>query len=144
MSSKPKAPRSNSQKNLLQGVSGRWMAVVSVLFIVAITLAPPLQRYFAQRAQINSIRTQVADSKSDLVKAQEDLAKWNDPQYVADQARTRLHFVFPGERQYIVLNAKPDAAAPEAPAAPIANQIPAGLPWYGRLLASISTTNVNQ
>ena len=81
---------------MLQGVSGRWMAVVSVLFIVAITLAPPLQRYFAQRAQINSIRTQVADSKSALVKAQQDLAKWNDPQYVADQARTRLHFVFPG------------------------------------------------
>ena len=78
---------------MLQGVSGRWMAVVSVLFIVAITLAPPLQRYFAQRAQINSIRTQVADSKSALVKAQQDLAKWNDPQYVADQARTRLHFV---------------------------------------------------
>ena len=79
-----------------------------------------------------------------LDSAAKELTLWNDPEYVATQARARLHFVFPGERQYIVLNATPDAAAPDAPAAPIANQIPAGLPWYGRLLASISTTNVNQ
>jgi len=103
-----------------------------------------MQRYFAQRAQINSIRTQLSDSKNTLAKAQQDLAKWNDPNYVATQARTRLHFVFPGERQYSVLNAPADQSATNAPAAPVANQIPSGLPWYGRLLASISTTNVNR
>jgi cell division protein FtsB len=120
------------------------LALVTVLFIVSLTLAPPMQRYFAQRAQINSIRTQLSDSKNTLAKAQEDLAKWNDPNYVATQARTRLHFVFPGERQYTVLNAPADQSATTAPAAPVANQIPSGLPWYGRLLASISTTNVNR
>ena len=127
-----------------RAISARWLALVTVLFIVSLTLAPPMQRYFAQRAQINAIRTQLTDSKSALVKAQEDLAKWNDPDYVASQARSRLHFVFPGERQYIVLNAPADQSATDAPAAPVANQIPSGLPWYGRLLASISTTNVNR
>jgi cell division protein FtsB len=125
------------------GISGRWIAVASTLFVVAITLAPPLQRYFAQRAQINSLRAEIRDDSSDLAKAQIDLAKWDDPTYVASQARTRLHFVFPGERQYAVLGLTPEAAGAQAPAAPIANQIPSGLPWYGRLLASISTTNVN-
>ena len=127
-----------------RAISARWLALVTVLFIVSLTLAPPMQRYFAQRAQINAIRTQLTDSKSALVKAQEDLAKWNDPDSVASQARSRLHFVFPGERQYIVLNAPADQSATDAPAAPVANQIPSGLPWYGRLLASISTTNVNR
>jgi lauroyl/myristoyl acyltransferase len=32
-----------------------------------------------------------------------ELAKRNDPEYVASQARARLHFIFPGERQYIIV-----------------------------------------
>ena len=124
--------------------SARWLAVVTVAFIFAITLAPPLQHYFAQRAQINSLRAQVNDSNSALEKAREELAKWNDPEYVATQARQRLHFVFPGERQYIVLDAPKSEEEANDPVAPISTLIPNGLPWYGRLIASITTTNVNK
>ena len=124
--------------------SARWLAVVTVAFIFAITLAPPLQHYFAQRAQINSLRAQVNDSNSALEKAREELAKWNDPEYVATQARQRLHFVFPGERQYIVLDAPKSEEEVNGPVAPISTLIPNGLPWYGRLIASITTTNVNK
>jgi cell division protein FtsB len=124
--------------------SARWLAVVTVAFIFAITLAPPLQHYFAQRAQINSLRAQVNDSNNALEKAREELAKWNDPEYVATQARQRLHFVFPGERQYIVLDAPKSEEEANGPVAPISTLIPNGLPWYGRLIASITTTNVNQ
>ena len=132
-------------KNLkYPGISGRWIAVATTLFVVAITLAPTVQRYFAQRAQINSLRAEIHDDSAALAQAQQDLAKWNDPTYVASQARSRLHFVFPGERQYAVLGITPEQSGAQGPAAPVANQIPAGLPWYGRLLASISTTNVNR
>ena len=124
--------------------SARWLAVVTVAFIFAITLAPPLQHYFAQRAQINSLRAQVNDSNSALEKAREELAKWNDPEYVATQARQRLHFVFPGERQYIVLDAPKSEEEANGPVAPISTLFPNGLPWYGRLIASITTTNVNK
>jgi cell division protein FtsB len=124
--------------------SARWLVVVTVAFILAITLAPPLQNYFAQRAQINSLRAQVNDSNNALEKAREELAKWNDPEYVATQARQRLHFVFPGERQYIVLDAPKSEEEANGPVAPISTLIPNGLPWYGRLIASITTTNVNK
>ena len=124
--------------------SARWLVVVTVAFILAITLAPPLQHYFAQRAQINSLRAQVNDSNNALEKAREELAKWNDPEYIASQARKRLHFVFPGERQYIVLDAPKTEEEANGPAAPISTLIPNGLPWYGRLIASITTTNVNK
>jgi cell division protein FtsB len=124
--------------------SARWLVVVTVAFILAITLAPPLQDYFAQRAQINSLRAQVNDSNNALEKAREELPKWNDPEYVATQARQRLHFVFPGERQYIVLDAPKSEEEANGPVAPISTLIPNGLPWYGRLIASITTTNTNK
>ena len=124
--------------------SARWLVVVTVAFILAITLAPPLQNYFAKRAQINSLRAQVNDSNNALEKAREELAKWNDPEYVATQARQRLHFVFTGERQYIVLDAPKSEEEANGPVAPISTLIPNGLPWYGRLIASITTTNVNK
>ena len=122
----------------------RWLAVVTVAFIFAITLAPPLQHYFAQRAQINSLRAQVNDSNNELERAREELAKWNDPDYIATQARQRLHFVFPGERQYVVTDVPKSDSEAAGPVAPISTQIPSGLPWYGRLIASITTTNVDK
>ena len=124
--------------------SARWLVVVTVAFILAITLAPPLQHYFAQRAQINSLRAQVNDSNNALEKAREELATWNDPEYVATQARKRLHFVFPGERQYIVLDAPKSEEEANGPAAPISTLIPNGPPWYGSLIASITTTNTDK
>ena len=70
-----------------------------------------------------------------------ELAKWNDPEYVASQARARLHFVFPGERQYIIIgNGEITEAEQETK---VSEQLPIGLPWYSRLISSITSTNVN-
>lgn len=127
----------------LRGVSGRNLAVATVLFVVAITLAPPLQRYFAQRAQINALRVQLHDSQATLEAATNDLARWNDPAYVASQARSRLHYVFPGEHQYIVIGATTSATSSSQAAGKISTDIPAGLPWYSKVISSITSTNVN-
>jgi cell division protein FtsB len=127
----------------LRGVSGRNLAVATVLFVVAITLAPPLQRYFAQRAQINALRVQLHDSQATLEAATNDLARWNDPAYVASQARSRLHYVFPGEHQYIVIGATTSASSSSQAAGRISTDIPAGLPWYSKVISSITSTNVN-
>ena len=127
----------------LRGVSGRNLAVATVLFVVAITLAPPLQRYFAQRAQINALRVQLHDSQATLEAATNDLARWNDSAYVASQARSRLHYVFPGEHQYIVIGATTSASSSSQAAGKISTDIPAGLPWYSKVISSITSTNVN-
>jgi len=127
----------------LRGVSGRNLAVATVLFVVAITLAPPLQRYFAQRAQINALRVQLHDSQATLEAATNDLARWNDPAYVASQARSRLHYVFPGEHQYIVIGATTSVSSSSQAAGKISTDIPAGLPWYSKVISSITSTNVN-
>jgi cell division protein FtsB len=122
-----KGIKSNLKK---RGLSNRALITGIVLFAVAVTLAPPLQHYFTQRAQINSLENQLADNQSMLEK------------YVASQARARLHFVFPGERQYIVVGNDEITNQNDEPK--VSEQLPVGIPWYSRLISSITSTNVNQ
>jgi hypothetical protein len=69
------------------------------------------------------------------------LAKWNDPEYVASQARARLHFIFPGERAYIITGN--GEITDDEQVTKVSEQLPIGLPWYSRLISSITSTNVN-
>ena len=124
-----------------RGLSNRALIVGIILFALAVTLAPPIQHYFTQRAQINSLQTQLSDNQKMLDAAAAELAKWNDPEYVASQARARLHFIFPGERAYIVTgNGEITDGDQETK---VSEQLPIGLPWYSRLISSITSTNVN-
>lgn len=128
-----------SKKLSAQGLSTRALIFGIVLFILAITLAPPLQHYLNQRAQINSLRTQLSDSQKMLANAQAELSRWNDPNYVANQARARLHFIFPGERSYVIIG--PEQSADPNQNTKISNSFPIGIPWYQRIIASITSTN---
>ncbi|MEI6845352.1 MAG: septum formation initiator family protein [Actinomycetes bacterium] len=133
-------PRTSSkrQPNYGRRGNGRALALGVVLFLLALTLAPPTQRYFAQRAQISALQAQVTSSSQALKQAAADLQKWQDPQYVKSQARERLHFILPGERQYIVTTPS-EATNPQATTA-VSKDLPAGLPWYKRLISSITET----
>ena len=124
-----------------RGLSNRALIVGIVLFVVAKTLAPPIQNYFTQRAQINALKTQISDNQAMLDKAAKELAQWDDPEFVASQARARLHFVFPGERQYIVVGNEEIENSEQQ--TKVSGQLPVGIPWYSRLISSITSTNVS-
>ena len=124
-----------------RGLSNRALIVGIVLFVVAITLAPPIQNYFTQRAQINALKTQISDNQAMLDKAADELAQWDDPEFVASQARARLHFVFPGERRYIVVGNEEIENNDQQ--TKVSGQLPVGIPWYSRLISSITSTNVS-
>ena len=101
----------NLNFNRNQG-SGRAFAVAAIFFMLALFLAPPIKSYFVQRAQINA-------------------------DYVKSQARERLHFVMPGERQYIVTGE--DGINSDAPVEnDVVSNLPEGQPWYTRMIASIT------
>ena len=135
--------RKGIQSNLKKrGLSNRALIAGIILFAVAVTLAPPLQHYFTQKAQINSLENQLADNQAMLDKATKELLLWDDPEYVASQARARLYFVFPGERQYIVVGNGEITNNNSEPK--VSEQLPVGIPWYSRLISSITSTNVNQ
>ena len=118
--------------------SNRVLALSAILFVLALTIAPPVKHYFTQRAQISALKSQLSADQTALQKAQKELLLWQDPEYIKSQARERLHFVMPGERQYIVTEGETDAA--QSGTTKIASSLADGQPWYSRLIASISET----
>ena len=118
--------------------SNRVLALSAILFILTLTLAPPVKHYFTQRAQISALNSQLSADNSALQKARKELLLWQDPEYIKTQARERLHFVLPGERQYIVTEGKTTES--QNGTTKIASALVDGQPWYARLIASISET----
>ena len=123
-------------KGRLNGLNARAVALAVVIFVLALLLAAPAQRYFAQRAQISALQHQLNASERRVVQARIDLERWRDPAYIKTQARARLHFVMPGETQYIVIDtSKPQKVASSSAA--IATSLPAQAAWYERLISSV-------
>jgi len=118
--------------------SGRAFALWAVFFILALAIAPPVKHYFSQRAQISALNVQLSSDYKALDDARKELLQWQNPEYVKSQARERLHFVLPGERQYIIT--QDEIPTDLTPAAKLANTLADGQPWYSRLIASIRET----
>jgi hypothetical protein len=105
--------------------------------MLALFLAPPIKSYFVQRAQISALQSQVKSDRSALDAARKELTLWQDPNYIKSQARERLHFVMPGERQYIVTGT--DGSSTDATTqTDVVSNLPEGQPWYTRMIASIT------
>ena len=116
--------------------SGRALALWAIFFILALSIAPPVKHYFTQRAQISALNSQLASDNKALEAARQELLLWQDPEYIKSQARERLHFVLPGERQYIVTENGTASNTDEG--TKVANSLTDGQPWYSRLIASIT------
>ena len=116
--------------------SGRALALWTIFFILALAIAPPVKHYFTQRAQISALNSQLASDNKALDAARQELLLWQDPEYIKSQARERLHFVLPGERQYIVTENGTVSNTDEG--TKVANSLTDGQPWYSRLIASIT------
>ena len=118
--------------------SNRVLALSAIFFVLALTIAPPVKHYFTQRAQISALKAELSADNTALQKAREELLLWQDPEYIKSQARERLHFVLPGERQYIVTDGEKNQQ--QNGTTKIASSLADGQPWYARLIASISET----
>lgn len=116
--------------------SNRAFVLLIIIFFLALTLSPPIKHYFTQRAQISSLNAQLVSDNSALDAARKELLLWQSPEYVKSQARERLHYVLPGERQYIVTEGESTTDA--TPVTKVASALIDGQPWYTRLIASIS------
>jgi len=116
---------------------GRTFALAGIFFMLALFLAPPIKSYFVQRAQISALQSQLKSDHSALDAARKELTLWQDPNYIKSQARERLHFVMPGERQYIVTGSDGNNSDTTTQTDVVSN-LPEGQPWYTRMIASIT------
>ena len=108
-------------------LTGRAAILILVVAALVVTLAIPLRAWMSQRAEIAALEADVAQSRERVAGLEKELQDWQDPAFVIAQARSRLHFVFPGEVGYVVLGED------DRPITPEVEQQSDEAPWYARL-----------
>ncbi len=123
---RPKGASSTAQS---QRTSGRTLVLVGSLVAVAVMLALPVRSWLAQKAQLAELEGQIQAAQLRVADLDQQRERWQDPVYVAEQARLRLNLVQPGEMGLIVLDPhrEPDVAQPDDGATET---------WYERLWES--------
>ena len=118
-------------------LTGRAAILILVVAALVVTLAIPLRAWLAQRAEIAALESDVAQARDRVASLQAEIKDWEDPAFVIAQARSRLHFVFPGEVGYVVLGEddRPVVADAEEPTDEV--------PWYSRLWESTRQADVS-
>lgn len=115
--------------------SGRLLALSIALSVFAVLLVPSIGTYARQRDEIAALRTSIAAKQAEQEALKEQIARWDDPLYIKQQARDRINLVMPGERNYMVVGTRPEETAPGEP-----NQSPkevrTDLPWVDALFDS--------
>jgi cell division protein FtsB len=107
-----------------------------VVMVLALALTVPLRQYVAQRGKVARLRArpQQAQARVDALEARK--RQLQDPAYVEQLARERLHFVRPGEVPYILLT-PPPAPAPSRPGVAGGPGVGGTGPWYSRLWGTV-------
>jgi cell division protein FtsB len=119
------------------GSAARRAAILAaVVCVLTLTIAGPVRTYFAQRTEMQQLKTAEAQLRSQIAELEQQKVKLADPAYIAAQARERLGFVMPGDIPYQV-QLPGGGTAPEAPGA-AAPTAPAGQPWYTSLWHTIA------
>ena len=130
---RPFLRRPSSRRPGKVSFTGRAAVLAVVLAALAIALAGPLRQLISQRAELSSVRSDVAAGNQQVEELQAQQKLWADPSYVAAQARERLHYVKPGEVPYITLGPQPSASDGVK-----ASGVPTDQgPWYAQLWSSI-------
>jgi cell division protein FtsB len=114
---------------------------IAVLGLIALALvvavAPTLRVYLRQKAQIQSLEAQQVTQQHDVAALQAQAQRWNDPAYIAAQARARLEFVKPGQRSYTVTAPKPRVAPAPATGVVSGTTGGAGQSWVSGMWQSL-------
>lgn len=114
--------------------SGRLLALAVVLVAVIVLLAPSVTRYLQQQTELDALRADIARQQQQQADYTSELARWDDPAFVKQQARERIFLVMPGETRYLVKGGDGiEESTGEGSAAE-----PTDLPWVDSLWSSVA------
>ncbi|WP_445155005.1 septum formation initiator family protein [Arthrobacter sp. Hor0625] len=117
--------------------SGRLLALGLVMIAITIMLAPTVRIFLEKRAEIAELQADIEARQARQTDLKRQVSRWQDPNYVKQQARDRINMVMPGETGYWVYGSDLPAATSGAGAAAGSAQDPANLPWVDSLWESI-------
>ena len=122
-------------------LTARAAVLALALASVALAIALPFKIWLAQRGEISSLQAQTRAQQQHVQQLQQQQQRWQDPAYVEQQARLRLHYVMPGEKAYVVLGrpTPKTAAKGAAPATPAVVG-----PWYSRLWQTVQIAGASK
>lgn len=115
-----------------RALTGRATVLIVVFVALALAYTYPLRVYLAQESQIAQLEAEQGAQRKAIADKQQQLQKWQDPEYLRAQARKRLVYVSPGDKTILVL------PNPDTTANTTGNQ-PAAAPdrWYDTLWNSV-------
>jgi cell division protein FtsB len=125
----------------MTGITTRAAVLGLVVCALVVSAALPLREYLSQRGQIESARAKQVAAQQRVRILQEQLRLLQDPTYVKDLARTRLHFVLPGEIAYVVLTPAPKAAPAGSAAVAGATVTGPESPWYSQVWGTVKAAD---
>lgn len=130
-------PAEDQQPVPAKAFSGRMLALAVVMIAITIMLAPTVKIFFDKKAEIDALNADIAARQAEGDTLRQQVSRWQDPNYVKQQARDRINMVMPGETGYWVFGS--DLPAGEISSQPgAAAQDPADLPWVDSLWESIT------
>ncbi|WP_165985544.1 septum formation initiator family protein [Streptomyces sp. YIM 98790] len=114
-------------------LTGRAALLALVVCTLVVALAYPLRQYIAQRAEIGDLQRQERETRERVEELRDEKARWQDPAYVEQQARRRLHFVRPGEIGFTMPQSGDAEDGAGADGRHRSDRSAAGRPWYDNL-----------
>ena len=116
--------------------TGRALILAVVAATLLLTLAVPVRGWFAQRAQIAGLRADVDSARERVAALEVEAQRWDDPAFVAAEARRRLHFVLPGEVGFVTLGSAVAADGADGEAG-------SQTPWYSSLWSALQEADAD-
>lgn len=117
--------------------SGRLLALAVVMIAITVMLAPTVKIYVDKSAEIAALEADIAARKAEQNGLKQQVSRWQDPNYVKQQARDRINMVMPGETSYWVFGSDEPAGTSSGQTGSGSAEDPANLPWVDALWESI-------
>jgi cell division protein FtsB len=86
-----------------RAVTGRALVLGTLVVLLLVLLASPLNRYFGSRGALQGASQQLRHDRQQLAELKREIARWGDPAFLERQARTRLQYAMPGDTVYVVV-----------------------------------------
>ena len=115
--------------------TSRAAVLAVVICAIALSLAYPVREYIAQRRQIDQLVAERQMTLEQLRSLQREQQRLNNPAYIEQLARDRLHFCMTDQTCYVIIGG-PGSGSAAARAA--------GTPWYDRLWRSVQQADREQ
>ena len=110
--------------------------LLSVVLLLIASYTSTLHAWWEQRADIQATKAEIVMKKQQIQASKDQIARWDDPAYVKQQAKERFGWVTPGEVGYRVIGSdgtvKGDVPTLDAPPTAATRT-----EWYAKLWGSV-------